>query len=642
MTDAISTDTTIASLTTERAKSLFQESQRKIYEQTDRMFAGLMVLQWLGGIAAALWISPRTWIGASSQIHWHVWAAIFLGVMITSLPVFLAWKQPGQLLTRHVIAVAQMLFSALLIHLTGGRIETHFHVFGSLAFLAFYRDWRVIITATVVVAIDHMARGIFWPQSVFGVLTASQWRWLEHAGWVIFEDTFLFISVRRSLTEMQEVATRRARLEGLNAELKYVKAAMDEHAIVAFTDTQGIITFVNDKFCAISKFSRDELLGKDHRIMNSGYHSKEFMAELWRTVSEGLVWKGEIKNRAKDGSCFWLDTTIVPFLDKAGKPSQYVAIRTDITVRKQAEEGLLEARNNLEKRVEERTAELTTAHQELVEASRHAGMAEFATGVLHNVSNVLNSVNVASSCVAESLKKSKAASLGKVAALMREHQADLGTYLTADPKGKQLPGFLGQLAEHLVAEQQTALNELAQLQKNIEHIRTVVTMQQSCAKASAGVETHTISDLVEDALRMNANGLSRHDIEIVKEFQEGLAINVEKHKVLQILVNLFRNARQACETSDQPEKKLTIRASNGGDRVRISVTDNGVGIAAENLDRIFSRGFTTKKDGHGFGLHSGAVTAREMGGALLVHSDGPGAGATFILELPQQPKETPP
>jgi nitrogen fixation/metabolism regulation signal transduction histidine kinase len=240
-------------------------------------------------------------------------------------------------------------------------------------------------------------------------------------------------------------------------------------------------------------------------------------------------------------------------------------------------------------------------------------MAEFATGVLHNVSNVLNSVNVASSCVAESLKKSKAASLGKVAALMREHHADLGTYLTVDPKGKQLPGFLGQLAEHLVAEQQAALNELAQLQKNIEHIRTVVTMQQSCAKASAGVDTHQISDLVDDALRMNANGLSRHDIQVVKEFQEGLAVNVE----------------------------LTIRASNGGDRVRISVTDNGIGIAAENLDRIFSRGFTTKKDGHGFGLHSGAVAAREMGGALLVHSDGPGAGATFTLELPQQPTETP-
>jgi signal transduction histidine kinase len=210
-----------------------------------------------------------------------------------------------------------------------------------------------------------------------------------------------------------------------------------------------------------------------------------------------------------------------------------------------------------------------------------------------------------------------------------------------DPKGKQLPGFLGQLAEHLVAEQQAALNELAQLQKNIEHIRTVVTMQQSCAKASAGVDTHQISDLVDDALRMNANGLSRHDIQVVKEFQEGLAVNVEKHKVLQILVNLFRNARQACETSNQPDKKLTIRASNGGDRVRISVTDNGIGIAAENLDRIFSRGFTTKKDGHGFGLHSGAVAAREMGGALLVHSDGPGAGATFTLELPQQPTETP-
>src|SRR5712691_1796921 len=175
----------------QRASALASQQQALIYRRTDRLFAGLMLFQWLAGIAAALWISPHTWTGPESRIHLHVWAALFLGRMITALPVFLALTQPGSALTRHAIAVGQMLTSALLIDLTGGRIETHFYVFGSLAFLAFYRDWRVLISATLVVAIDHFVRGIYWPQSVYGVLQASPWRWLEHAGWVLFEDVFL-------------------------------------------------------------------------------------------------------------------------------------------------------------------------------------------------------------------------------------------------------------------------------------------------------------------------------------------------------------------------------------------------------------------------------------------------------------------
>src|SRR5207302_10570742 len=154
-----------------RSAMLFQQGQDCIYRRTDRFFARLMVFQWLAGIAAALWISPKTWAGASSQTHWHVWAAIFLGGAIASFPVFLVWKQPGRALTRHTIAVAQMLTSALLIHLTGGRIETHFHVFGSLAFLAFYRDWRVLISATLVGALDHFGRRGYRPHTVYCVLS---------------------------------------------------------------------------------------------------------------------------------------------------------------------------------------------------------------------------------------------------------------------------------------------------------------------------------------------------------------------------------------------------------------------------------------------------------------------------------------
>ncbi len=196
-----------------RADELWAQHRNEIYRHTDRLFAGLLLLQWLAGIGAAYWISPRTWTGSESQVHIHVWAALLLGGIIALPPALLAWWRPGETITRHAIAIAQMLASALLIHLTGGRIETHFHVFGSLAFLAFYRDWRVLITASIVVALDHFLRGVYWPQSVFGSASVSPWRWLEHAGWVVFEDIFLIYACLRSQVEMREIASRRAQLE---------------------------------------------------------------------------------------------------------------------------------------------------------------------------------------------------------------------------------------------------------------------------------------------------------------------------------------------------------------------------------------------------------------------------------------------
>ena len=197
------------------------------------MFAALMTLQWVAGVAAALWVSPKTWAGTESQTHPHVWAALFLGGAISSLPIVLALTRPGRPSTRYAVAVGQMLMGALLIHLTGGRIETHFHVFGSLAFLSFYRDWRVLVPATVVVAADHFLRGLFWPQSVYGVLTASEWRWLEHAGWVLFEDTFLFIAIRHGIGEMCSIAERTAQIESLNEGLEAHVASRTAELVAA-------------------------------------------------------------------------------------------------------------------------------------------------------------------------------------------------------------------------------------------------------------------------------------------------------------------------------------------------------------------------------------------------------------------------
>jgi two-component system, sensor histidine kinase and response regulator len=196
-----------------RADQLFSEHQAQIHRRTDRMFAVLLFVQFIAGILAAVFISPKTWVGGESFLHIHVWSAVALGGLIVSLPIYLALRYPGETMTRHVIAIAQMLDSALLIHLTGGRIETHFHVFGSLAFLGFYRDWKVLISASVVVALDHFLRGVYWPQSVYGILTPSSWRWLEHTGWVVFEDFFILLATVQSQAEMREIAVRRADLE---------------------------------------------------------------------------------------------------------------------------------------------------------------------------------------------------------------------------------------------------------------------------------------------------------------------------------------------------------------------------------------------------------------------------------------------
>ncbi len=289
-----------------QSDEVLAQHQRSNWVRTDHLFAGLLAFEWLAGIVLTLCRTPLTWSGGHGHPHPHVYVALLLGGTIVALPVYLALANPGRTLTRHAIAVGQMLMSGMLIHLGDGRIEMHFHVFGSLAFLTFYRDWRVLMTATAVVAADHLLRGMFLPQSVYGVTAASNWRTLEHSAWVVFEDIFLVGSCVRSVREMRGIATQRALLE--------------------------------------------------------------------------------------------------------------------------------EAYHNEERRVMERTAQLKEAQSALVKAARKAGMAEIATSVLHNVGNVLNSVNVSASVVTEKLRGSEVSSLIKVGGLLRERKSDLARFLTDDAR----------------------------------------------------------------------------------------------------------------------------------------------------------------------------------------------------------------
>jgi hypothetical protein len=199
-----------------RAEERYETERTKLMAATDRMFGGLMLGQWAFAVVIALLVSPWAWEGKARTVHMHVWTAIVLGGIISSLPLILIKTRPGSALTRHVVGAAQMLFSALLIHLSGGRIETHFHVFGSLGILAAYRDWTVLATATVVVAADHLIRGLVWPESVYGIVNPEWWRFLEHAFWVVFAISFLVVICLRGLRDMRALAERTAELEALS------------------------------------------------------------------------------------------------------------------------------------------------------------------------------------------------------------------------------------------------------------------------------------------------------------------------------------------------------------------------------------------------------------------------------------------
>ena len=289
----------------------------------------------------------------------------------------------------------------------------------------------------------------------------------------------------------------------------------------------------------------------------------------------------------------------------------------------------------LEQRVEERTRELRNAQSELLATARQAGMAEIATNVLHNVGNVLNSVNISADLIARKLRSSKTLGLGKAMQLINGHPEDLGHFLTEDEKGKLLPGYLNQLVGAIAQEQQEIADELGQMSKSVDHIKDIVATQQSYAGANSITEPLYISELLEDALRMNAGALTRHHVTVIKEYSEVPQVMGDKHRLLLILINLISNAKYAMSDLNNRSREMTLGVRIVDDTfLEISVRDDGEGIAPENMTRIFAHGFTTRKEGHGFGLHSCALAAIEMNGHLTAHSDGPGLGALFTLQIP--------
>jgi C4-dicarboxylate-specific signal transduction histidine kinase len=311
-----------------------------------------------------------------------------------------------------------------------------------------------------------------------------------------------------------------------------------------------------------------------------------------------------------------METTINPVLGEDGGVVELTFFGRDITLRKEAE------------------TRLSEMHRNLLDVSRMAGMAEIATGVLHNVGNTLNSVNVSANLVTERMGALRVPGLTKTVELLREHEEDLGSFFTSDPRGRQLPAYLQALTEQLARDRESVLSEMRALSQSLEHIKLVVSMQQQHARFAGVLERVVVHELIDDALRLHAVSLEKLGIHLRREYSDVRPVVVDRHKLLQILVNLVSNAQHALLESRREDKQLTLRVEQSGTRLRIVVTDNGVGVAPEHLSRLFTQGFTTKRDGHGFGLHISALAAEELGGSLSCTSAGSGEGATFTLELP--------
>ena len=423
--------------------------------------------------------------------------------------------------------------------------------------------------------------------------------------------------LRRRVRVQTEVIRQKLEVEAA-LEARYRELFENANDLLFTTDLQSRCLSVNHAVEQFFGLSRAQALGKPIADFVVAEHQSLILEHTSRLMSGTGADRFEVNVRRADGQVAVLDFRL-RVIEEGGRQAGIQVTARDITEQKKTQ-------------------------AELLRTSHFAGMAEVATGILHNVGNVLNSVNVSTTLVNERIRKSKTLDLHRAAMMLRDHTADLAAYLTLDPKGQLLPSYFIRVAEYLVGERTQLLAELESLTENVAHIKEIVAQQQSYAKVLGAIESLLPVDLMEDAFRMQAEALNRHHVEVVRAYQETPRISVDKHKVLQILLNLLSNAKHAMtERNANPEKRLILGvARNGPDFISLTISDTGVGIPPENLTRIFQHGFTTKKDGHGFGLHLGAVAAKEMGGALKVFSEGAGHGARFVLELPVTQKRTGP
>ena len=611
-----------------RANELAEGLLDKIRRQTDRLFLWLAVVEYFGGIVAAFLLSPRTYEGATSSIHPHVIVAAVVGLVVTAPIVVATLLWPGTYRTRCIVAVCQMLVSALLIHISGGRIETHFHVFGSLAFLAFYRDWRILIWASLVVAADHLVRGIYMPWSVYGVFADAEWRFVEHAGWVLFEDVILIASCTRGMNEVKAIAERQSELEATNErvestvqqrteelrESELQKTTIFDNALdgIVTANARGRIIEINPAAERIFGVARSETLGKPlASIFHSG-SSQEFVTVSLNEHASGdrglLVTKNtELMAVSETGSPIPIEVSImcVPMKGQA----LYTAFARDIGERKKLEEKL--------------------AH-----ANKMESLGQLATGVAHEI-------NTPNQYIGDNVRFVEE-SFGSMIELIRFYRQTLDKS-EIDEETQQRLTALEDAADLDFALEQIP-PALSQALEGVERVGSIIRAMKEFSHP--GLESYTMVDLnrVVQSTVMVARNEWKYVAEVNLDLDPDLpTIQANQGELSQVILNLIVNAAQAVDERYKGERKGTINVTTrtDGPRVVLAIADNGCGIPDDIRANVFDPFFTTK--GVGVGTGQGLTITRNVierhSGEIFLNSKCD-HGTTFTIWLPIGPQET--
>ncbi len=582
------------------AQTLFDRHRQDIWRRTDRTFGGLLILQWIVLIAIAGWVAPYTWAGPDSWIHPHVLASLFLGGLIVAAPLVLIWLTPGRTLTRHVVSVAQMLLGSLLIHVMGGRIEAHFHVFGSLAFLAFYCDWKVLMTGTVVVAADHLLRGLWFPESVFGDANASKWRWLEHAAWVVFLDTFLLQACFFRIREMREIAQRQADLETTKADIELIveerTAQLKDRERQQLSITQELrdreemirttVTSAGDAIFTFDEAGKLESVNPAAERL-FGYDAAELVGQniqaLLTTSPDGkptlrsaIGIQREVTARRRDGSALPMELTVSTM--QLQNRNMFTGIGRDITERKRIERELQKAK-------------------ETAEAASKA-KSEFLANMSHEIRTPMNGI------------------LGMTElALTTELAPDQREYLQV----------VKQSGENLLR----ILNDILDFSKiEAGKLDLESTPFELRATLGAALKTH--------AYRCHEKGL-----ELIFHVHPDIpdALQSDPVRIQQILVNLVGNAVKFTEKGEVVVEVAAESLDSKKVGLHFSVSDTGIGIPKDKQDSIFQAftqadGSTTRRyGGTGLGLSISAQLVAMLKGRIWIDSE-PGKGSAFHFVIP--------
>jgi PAS domain S-box-containing protein len=666
-----------------RSAELLRQHQQEVYVRADRLFAGLFVLQWLAAVLVALVLSPMSWTGTTSSIHIHVWTALFLGALLSTMPIYMVHQHPGSVSTRHCIAIAQALYSALFIHLSGGRIETHFHVFGSLALLAFYRDWKVLVTASSVIALDHFIRGEFFPQSVFGVPVASHWRWIEHALWVVFEDLFLIRSCLENTREMNQIAITRAEVEAMdevNVQRERFRTLCELSPVGIFqTNEHGELTFANPRWHEIMDSSPEQSATADWLALIHPQDRELFISAWQECLRNGTKFSHECRVQSSDQSARW----VIFMANEVKVDNRYAAVIgtvQDITRRKEAELAnaslakIVEMTNdaicsydlqgNLVSWNESASKLFGFDSKDLLGQSFEVLPADHDFPVL--LEKVVRGEAVTNHETARTRKNGSTVEVAVTASALRDSSAKLTgiSVIARDITNKKeaekriaefystishelrtpltsIRGALSLIDEGVVDPSTAEGKDLIRIAKSssirlIRLINEILDLRKiEVGKLTLHLTPTRVSTLVSNAVSSMVGMAAENQVKLVSELNCDAEMMIDNDRLTQVLTNLISNAVKFSAQGAVVRVKVEQLDNN----IRFSVVDSGCGIPEHEQHKLFGKfqqvdsSDSRPKEGTGLGLAICKALVEEHHGKIGVTSK-PAHGSTFYFDLP--------